>query len=173
MNKLEIKAQRFCVIAHGDQKRKYTDEPYWKHPFMVARIMKLRGHPIDAICAAYLHDTIEDTKTTRDDLEIFFNNHIAQLVFEVSDISKYSDGNRARRKEIDREHISKASFLGKSIKLADLIHNSQSILKYDKNFAKVYMKEKIALLEVLQDGDKKLFEHAKEIVVRNLHILRE
>lgn len=160
-----IKAKRFCEIAHADQKRKYTGEPYFTHPLTVYRI--LRAHKVfddNVLCAAILHDTIEDTKVTYEDIELFFNKRIADLVFEVTDISKPEDGNRKRRKEIDLEHLSKASYWGQTIKLADLLHNTSSILKADEDFAKVYMKEKKALLSVLIGGNTTLWCKASDIV---------
>ena len=67
---------------------------------------------------------------------------MAELVDDLTDVSKPQDGNRATRKELDRQHTAKASPDAKTIKLADLISNSRSIMKDDPNFAKVYMKEK-------------------------------
>lgn len=63
-------------------------------------------------------------------------------------------------KKIDLEHTRNASPEAKTIKLADLISNTKSIVEYDKNFALVYLKEKKALLEVLKEGNKLLFEEA-------------
>ena len=74
------------------------------------------------------------------------------------------DGNRATRKELDRQHTAKASPDAKTVKLADLISNGKSIIKDDPNFAKVFMKEKAALLEVLTEGDAILFKEASDMV---------
>jgi hypothetical protein len=75
-----------------------------------------------------------------------------------------ADGNRAVRKAIDREHLAKASPAAKTIKLADLISNSRSILQHDPKFAAVYLAEKRLLLEVLKDGDPTLWSQAYAIV---------
>ena len=158
------KAKRFCAIAHGSQKRKYTDMPYWVHPFAVAELVSMVTDNEDIIIAAYLHDTLEDTSVIYDDLVEFFGHTVAQLVYEVSDVSRPEDGNRKVRKDLDRQHLAKASPEGQTIKLADLIDNSHSITRYDPNFAIVYMKEKARLLEVLTKGDKTLLEKAKKIV---------
>ncbi len=158
------KAKRFCKIAHGEQIRKYTGKPYWTHPFAVAEIVKSVTDNDDAIVAAILHDTVEDTQATILDIEFFFGNTVAELVAEVTDISTLTDGNRKIRKDTDREHLKKASYLGKTIKLADLIHNTGSIVECDKNFAKVYMREKQRLLEILLDGNKILLEKANNLV---------
>ena len=85
-------------------------------------------------------------------------------MLELTDVSKPEDGNRATRKALDCEHLAQASNRGKTIKLADLIHNSESICQYDNGFAKVYMKEKAALLKVLVGGDEQLYQDAFNIV---------
>ena len=86
------------------------------------------------------------------------------MVMEVTDASKPGDGNRATRKLIDLAHLAKSSPEGATIKLADIIDNSKDILAHDENFAKVYLKEKAAALEVLRHGDKSLFNAAEGIL---------
>lgn len=161
------KAIGFAKEAHKGQIRKYTGEPYYTHPLEVARILNDFGLNItqEQIVAALLHDTVEDCDVTVDDIRIEFGVVVANYVFFLSDISKPEDGNRSIRKNIDRLHISKAPKEVKTVKLADLIHNTKSIVKYDKNFAKIYMKEKLLLLEVLKDGDPILFEKASKLVM--------
>ena len=77
---------------------------------------------------------------------------------------KPREGNRASRKAFERERLSGVGTPAKTIKLADLIDNSASITEYDPSFAKVYMKEKKDLLEVLGRGDKSLYKKASEII---------
>lgn len=113
------------------------------------------------ICAAWLHDTVEDTPATLDEVERVFGFEVAALVEMLTDVSKPSDGNRAVRKAIDREHTAKASPQAKTIKLADLIDNTRSITEHDPKFAAVYLAEKALLLEVLRDGDATLLEIAR------------
>ena len=164
---LIIKARTFCIAAHEaiQQKRKYTGEPYWKHPQAVARIV---GSVIcateDMIAAAFLHDCVEDTGVTLEIVEDIFGRTVASYVNGLTDKSKPEDGNRAVRKKIDRNWIAQQCHQVKTIKLADLIHNSESILKYDRDFARVYLPEKELLLEVLKEGDSKLWNQAKRIV---------
>lgn len=160
-------AYRFAIKAHGDQKRKYTGEPYINHPVAVARLVASVTDDPEMICAALLHDVIEDTPITFDELRDHrhgFGWAIASLVNELTDISKPTDGVRAVRKAIDRDHIASASIRAKTIKLADLIDNSSSIVEHDPGFAKVYMAEKRALLEVLVEGNGDLFLMASAIV---------
>jgi len=137
----------FAVRAHGDQKRKYTNDPYVVHPIRVAEILREAKAPEVIVSAALLHDTVEDTKTTYQDLVMEFGPAMADLVMEVTDPSRPEDGNRAARKAIDREHLARASVYGKTIKLADLIDNTASIVRYDPDFARVYLAEKRLLLQ--------------------------
>jgi len=160
------KALAYATDAHGsiNQIRKYTGEPYIVHPVEVMEIVKSVPHTDEMLAAALLHDTVEDTDVTLNDIEREFGSDIAELVSSLTDISKPSDGNRAKRKEIDRMHTANAPAAAKTIKLADLISNSDSIVKYDKHFAPVYMREKAQLLEFLKEGDSTLWNRAKEII---------
>lgn len=160
----EITALEFAFNAHNGQKRKYTNEPYINHCIAVADIVKTVTDDINVICAAYLHDTIEDTYIDENIIEYKFNSDVAKLVLEVTDISIKQDGNRKQRKEIDRIHLSKASDRGKLIKLADIIHNTQSIAMYDQKFAKIYKEEKLALLPHLREGNERLYQAAFKII---------
>ena len=167
---LTKKAYTFALAAHTavGQKRKYTGEDYIHHPTDVADIVWLRGHCEEMIAAAYLHDCVEDTQIPLSLIEAEFGKCVATLVEGLTDVSKPEDGNRAVRKEIDRQHTARQSPACKTIKLADLISNSESIFQHDKEFAKVYLKEKQLLLEVLKEGDEYLWNEANEIVVKGL-----
>ena len=85
----------------------------------------------------------------------------------LTDVSRPEDGNRAARKTLDREHIAKASPQAKTIKIADLIDNSRSIMAHDPQFARVYLAEKRLLLDVLTEGDPTLYAMARRIVDGN------
>lgn len=159
------RAHAFAKIAHGEQKRKYTGLPYVHHCEMVASRMMNLGCSNDVICAAYLHDVVEDTHTTEADLRRFFSKKVCDLVMEVTDVSKPEDGNRATRKEMDRQHLEKASPEAKTIKLADLIDNMYDIVEHDPNFAKVFMKEAEALVEALWNAsEQSLWQRAKWMI---------
>jgi hypothetical protein len=82
----------------------------------------------------------------------------------LTDVSRPEDGNREIRKRIDREHTAQAPAIVKTIKLADLIDNSRSIIAHDPDFAHVYLREKRLLLdEALREGDATLWAMADEI----------
>ncbi len=156
------KALVFATTAHAavGQQRKYTGEPYIVHPIAVAEIVKSVPHTPEMIAAALLHDVVEDTLVTIEEIEAQFDAKVAELVGWLSDVSKPEDGNRATRKAMDRDHIAKAPPEAKTIKLADLIDNTASIKARDPDFWRVYRREKTALLNVLQEGDKSLLERA-------------
>lgn len=161
------KAQVYAMAAHAavGQKRKYTGEPYIVHPGEVASIVaSVPGSTPDMVAAAWLHDVIEDTGCTFTDIHVAFGIDIATLVGWLTDVSKPEDGNRAKRKAIDREHTAQAPAEAQTIKLADLISNSKSIMQYDPDFAVTYLAEKKLLLEVLTKGDPGLHAEASKYV---------
>ena len=164
MTDLELKAKVFATKYHADikQVRKYTGEPYINHPAAVVEIVRSVPHTEAMLCAAWLHDTVEDTNATIDDIEREFGEEVVAMVESLTDVSEPMDGNRERRKAIDRDHTSKASPQAKTIKLADLIDNTKTIVAFDPKFAKVYLGEKKLLLTVLREGDATLFELAKK-----------
>ena len=152
-----LETARFAVAHHHPQVRKYSDEPYVLHSINVALRLYPRILPIypyldvrHALQAAVLHDVLEDTDTEYEDLVLAFGHRVASLVLEVTD--QFTDpalGNRAKRKALERDRLARASPLAQCIKLADLEDNSASILEHDPEFAKTYLREKQALLEVL------------------------
>ena len=161
------KARGFATSAHHavSQVRKYTGEPYISHPAELVEL--LREHGIadqQMLAAAWLHDVVEDTGVTIDLIECEFGRGVADLVAGLTDVSRPEDGNRKARKAIDRAHTAAQSPACKTIKLADLISNTKSIVERDPEFAKVYLAEKRQLLEVLYDGDSRLWELASSIV---------
>lgn len=167
MNIVE-KAYIFAMAAHAavGQKRKYTGEDYINHPVEVSDILRKAVLVNDEMhAAALLHDTVEDTDVTLGLIEKEFGKCVAALVEGLTDVSHAHDGVRWMRKKIDREHTAKQSAACKTIKLADLISNTKSIVQHDREFAKVYIKEKEALLEVLKEGDPILYEIASNLVV--------
>jgi (p)ppGpp synthase/HD superfamily hydrolase len=159
---LEARALAFAKAAHEsiDQRRKHTGEPYIVHPIAVAEIVRSVPHTPEMIAAAYLHDVVEDTPVTIEQIRTAFGDKVAELVDWLTDVSRPGDGNRRVRKQIDLRHTAKAPPEAKTIKLADLIDNSLTIAKHDRGFWPVYRREKLALLEVLKDGDKTLWERA-------------
>jgi (p)ppGpp synthase/HD superfamily hydrolase len=169
MSQLVDKARIFAFKAHAEQKRKYSGVPYISHPAEVVRLLeKIPGVTDEILAAAWLHDVVEDCNVSLETIESEFGSAVASYVAGLSDVSKPEDGNRKARKLKDLQHTAIQCVEVKSIKLADLISNSLSILLEDhpdaKAFAKLYIKEKIALMEVLKEGDAGLYALARNLV---------
>lgn len=157
-------AVAFATLAHGEQKRKYSGEPYVVHCIEVANLVYAATGNNTWRIAAVLHDTVEDTSITAEDIKAKFGEEVARLVLECTDVSRPEDGNRAARKAKDLAHTATASVGGKSIKLADLISNTRSIIDHDKNFSKVYLPEMDKVFAVLTEGHEELYSLAKEVL---------
>lgn len=145
-------ALRLCIELHSRQIRKYTGEPYAVHPISVANMVESAGCGVDAVCAAYLHDVLEDTAYTYEQIKSELGKSVADMVRALTS-ERREDENRAARKQREKDRISLSSDEVKTIKLADLIDNTRDIVKHDPSFARQYVKEKKDLLEVLIDGD--------------------
>lgn len=165
-------ARHFADIAHADQIRKYTGEAYVTHTRAVASLVAAVTRSPIAVAAAHLHDTVEDTATTHQDLERNFGVGVANLVFWLTDPPGRA-GNRRQRKAEDRDRLSRAPALAQTIKLADLIDNTSSIVRHDPKFARVYLAEKEALLEVLVLGDRRLHAVATRMLAASWQRLGE
>ncbi len=164
MTDLVARARAFATEAHEriDQRRKYTSQPYQEHLKTVAGLVAQVADDAEMVAAAWLHDTVEDTPATFGDIEREFGAEVRALVADLTDVSKPSDGNRAVRKAIDRHHTAQASARAKTVKLADIIDNCRDICEHDASFARVYLGEAAALLDVLDEGDPILFRRAQK-----------
>lgn len=159
----------FVKHAHTDQQRKYTNEPYWTHPYAVAELVSKYPHRPGSIEIALCHDLFEDTWVTYDLLKeeldrlnysVIDQIFILKGVEELTDIltpEKYQHMNRKERKSFEAHRLGKIHGDFQTIKYADLIHNTQSIVKYDKSFAKTYIPEKRQMLNLMRNGQIDLF----------------
>ena len=165
MSPLELRAKAFATEAHSRAKqvRKYTAEPYVEHPAAVAELVRGVPHTEEMLAAAWLHDTVEDTGVALSEIRLRFGDEVGGLVDWLTDVSKPADGNRAARKALDRAHSAVSPPAAKTVKLADLIDNSRSIVERDPDFATVYLAEKRLLLPLLKSGDPTLWAMAYEI----------
>ena len=160
------RARIFATAAHAavGQLRKYTNEPYIVHPAEVASIVATVPHTEAMLAAAWLHDTVEDTGVTIEVIRAEFGAEVAELVGWLTDVSRPEHGNRAHRKALDRAHTAMAPAEAQTVKLADLISNTRSILAHDETFAKTYLEEKRMLLEVMTRADATLMAEARKNV---------
>jgi (p)ppGpp synthase/HD superfamily hydrolase len=166
--KLE-QVKELATRLHGDQKRKYTGEPYVNHTFRVADIVKKHGGSEAMVYAAVLHDVVEDTSILCPELLIELMSIVdvklaiktATLVKELTDVfskDNYPESNRKMRKEMEAMRLGRISSDAQTIKYADLLDNSEDILRNDPKFAKVYLKEKETILNYMKKGNTTLYQ---------------
>lgn len=159
---MDEKLQRAKVLAtraHEGQKRKYTGEPYIKHPedvyILVSWLIEKENWEselaLNVCCAAWLHDVIEDCPyIAEQEILDAVGPEVLVLVKELTNPSKGVKAPRFIRKQMDRYHLAVVSKEAKIIKLADRICNLRDIEKADKDFIVLYTAESRALLEVLR-----------------------
>lgn len=122
-----LKAVAFAADKHRDQRRKDAGaSPYINHPIALATILAHEGgvDDVDVLVAALLHDTIEDTQTTADELRAEFGAVVARIVLEVTDDKALP---KAVRKQLQVEHAPHASHPARLVKLADKIANVRDL----------------------------------------------
>ena len=157
MDYLKIsKALLFAIEKHSGQTRDDSKTPFISHPIAVCEL--LRENMIadtDTICAAYLHDTVEDTDATMEDISREFGKKITDLVFELTNDKSMP---KPERDEKMVKYFSKASHGAKLIKLADRYHNLCSLndTPWDISKKKTYVEESKKLLESLHGTHENL-----------------
>lgn len=168
---LAARARAFASERHAGQVRKYTGEPYIVHVEGVVQLVASAPHTEQMLAGAWLHDVVEDTDTTLDEIEAEFGTDVASYVRMLTKASHANDGLRRHREAIDRAHLAQACPAAKTIKLADIIENGASIATRAPRFARVYLMEKRSQLEVLMEGDPVLYAQARNVVEHGLATL--
>lgn len=148
-----LKALEFASEKHRDQRRKGVEaSPYINHPIQVAEVLATYGEVADltTLTAAILHDTIEDTDTSRADLEELFGKDVAEVVLEVTDDKSLP---KQERKRQQIEHTSYLSERAKQIKIADKTCNVRDIgSRPPVDWDEVRRKEYFHWAEAVVDG---------------------
>jgi guanosine-3',5'-bis(diphosphate) 3'-pyrophosphohydrolase len=124
-----IQAINFAAKKHRSQKRKGADgEPYINHPLEVLNLLTSVGkiEDFNVLIAAVLHDTIEDTKTTKEEIIELFGAEVCEMVLELTDDKTLP---KPVRKQLQIEHVPYISKDAKQIKLCDKISNIRDILE--------------------------------------------
>jgi GTP diphosphokinase / guanosine-3',5'-bis(diphosphate) 3'-diphosphatase len=121
-----LQAARFAAERHSTQRRKdAAQSPYINHPLTLAAILAEAGiEDSDVLIAALLHDTVEDTETTLDEVSTQFGARVAGIVGEVTDDKSLP---KAERKRLQVEHAPHKSTGAKLVKIADKISNLRDI----------------------------------------------
>jgi len=122
-----IKAADFAAFKHRRQRRKDAEaSPYINHPLALARVLKLEAgvDDVEALVAAILHDTVEDTETTTEELAREFGPRVAAIVAEVTDDQSLP---KPDRKRLQVERAPHSSPQARLVKLADKICNLRDV----------------------------------------------
>lgn len=162
LEQLKAKSLIYATSKHINQKRKYTGEDYINHSLEVAsKILEYMKNENFSdkectimYCSAILHDTVEDTSATIEEIELFAGKEIADMVNWLTNVSKPEDGNRKIRKMKDLEHIMSAPLPAICIKIADVICNCKGMVEVDRKysngeFCKKYIPEKMIFYNFL------------------------
>jgi (p)ppGpp synthase/HD superfamily hydrolase len=161
------RAIKFAKEAHTGQKRKYSDEDYVEHPIRVAKkIAWIDNSTEDMVIAAILHDTVEDTDVSLQEINDLFGTKVADMVNGLTQADKISPEigklSRVERMKANLEKLKKEPWEVKLIKLADRLDNLGvgKLIHLDAIgfFRRKYLKESKDLLEVLRGTDAKLEE---------------
>lgn len=174
LSKKQTKLLDFATKMHGNQKRKYTGEPYVFHCLEVADFVS--KYEKGCIEIALCHDLFEDTEC---DFNMLYKNlldigysgkssyEICTNVKELTDVFTHDDYphlNRKKRKSNEAKRLSNISYKSQSVKYADLISNTLSITLNDIKFSKVYLPEKEEILQLMNGGNKELFNRCNEVL---------
>lgn len=175
------KVKMFADEAHGDQMRKFAKERYIVHPIRVMEIVRDYSQELPLLAASLLHDVLEDTKVTPDELKHFLDSvmdqresdRTLQLVIELTDVyvkARYPKLNRRTRRTREAERMSDVSSDAHTIKYADIIDNVLDISKHDTDFALPYMRESKQLLQHMTKGNPGLYERALSVINESMQL---
>lgn len=164
IEQMEKQAKEYATQKHSKQKRKFSKEPYVEHPKRVAELIrtyKSSKNKDELISAALLHDTIEDTDTTEEDLKKLFGGLVASLVKELS--SDDEGIKKLGKTEYLTDKMLKMSSWALTIKLADRLENVSDLKDTSDKFRDKYTKETKKILQRLEK-ERELSNTQKKLV---------
>lgn len=177
MNTGEIieKVKMFADQAHGDQMRKYANERYIVHPIRVMEIVREFTQDVPPLAASLLHDVLEDTSITPEQLKYFLDSVMTQddsnetfkLVNELTDVyikANFPKLNRRSRRSREAERLATTSEMAQTIKYADIVDNVNDIASQNTDFAIVYIRESKQLLTMIPKGNQALYLRAQQVI---------
>jgi (p)ppGpp synthase/HD superfamily hydrolase len=159
------RARAYATGAHAavGQRHKQEQFPFATHLQSVAELVADAGGTPSMVAAARLHDVVENTAGTVDDLRREFGDLVATYVDWLTDPSKDGDA-EAKAKEHTR--LTSAPLEVKTIKLADLIDNCSTVLRYQPEIVDEYLADKEQVMQLVADGNGPLYQKAMNIIER-------
>ena len=163
-----LSAIQFAAEKHQNQRRKGKDKfPYINHPIQVAHLLSSISEidDTDILCAAILHDTVEDTDTTQEDIAEYFGDKIAGIVAEVSDDRSLP---KPARKQAQIDHGPHLSFEASMVKLADKCCNIEDVIttppeNWDTQRRRAYLDWAKQVVNNIRHKDEKLLKKFKSL----------
>lgn len=173
---LLLEAVAFAAEKHRHQRRKDAHaSPYINHPIELAILLQRQGvaDPV-TLCAALLHDTIEDTETTADELREVFGDEIASVVLEVTDDKHLP---KQQRKQLQIDHAHTLSKRARAVKLADKICNLQDVVRsapsgWTLARRQEYLEWAKAVIDGLRGDHPRLEKIFDDVYASGVHALR-
>lgn len=169
----------FAGEAHKGQRRKYAPEDYIVHPVRVMELCKKYTGHLPTLAGAVLHDVLEDTDVTKEEIRSFLTTvmpaqdveQTISIIIELTDIyvkDAYPKWNRRKRKAAELDRLASTSPGSQTVKYADIFDNCDGIVSNDPDFAKVFLHECRTLLRKLDKGNPELRGIAVEKVQEKL-----
>ncbi len=163
-----IKAYEYAQEKHLGQMRKFSGLPYFSHPKAVARIIEELTADETMIITSLLHDVVEDTNTTIEDIKELFGNKVSSLVKELTSRSLK---NGERKSDYLKNKMANMSSQALTIKLADRFHNVK-YLEEDNvhlSFVTKYYKETRVIMKFLTKQVE--YDKIQSILVKRINII--
>ncbi|HEX8549570.1 MAG TPA: HD domain-containing protein [Cytophagaceae bacterium] len=165
----------FADHCHGEQKRKYSGDRYIVHPIRVMETCRNYTNDITVLAAALLHDVLEDTPVTKEEIKQFLETIIdpenasrtVRIVEELTDVfikENFPNLKRKKRRAKEALRLGTVSSEAQTIKYADIIDNAVDMSAYDKNFAPLYLSECKDILKNMTRGNAELYQRALQVV---------
>ena len=169
------KVKSFAEQSHGEQMRKYAGERYINHLERVMSTCRQYTEDVTVLSAALLHDVLEDTPISEDQLSAFLSTVLdeqqakrtAGMVKELTDVfvkKNYPDVNRRTRRTREAERLGKVSPDAQTIKYADIIDNVVDLGNAATDFGLVFMRECKEILKRANKGNPVLYDRAVKTV---------
>ena len=176
MNERISKAYEFSQEKHGTQVRKFSNQSYFSHPKEVANIIENLTKDEDLIIVALLHDTIEDTSATYDEIKNLFGKKIADLVLELTSNDKNAIKKYGKSLYLGMK-MSEMSQEALVVKLADRLHNIKN-LENDNipfEFIEKYYRETWTILDMIKYEENyyecKELDYIRDLLIERIEVI--